>query len=79
MLKDLKKQPIHLFSRHPLPDHFDNFFVKLEKKMKNLPGVRLNELLAEAQKHHDSFELKILPIGEKTAILPVKKNGSCLL
>ena len=75
----LKNVPLKLGAKLVIPVHFDNFFVKLEKKMKNLPGVRLNELLAEAQKHHDSFELKILPIGEKTAILPVKKNGSCLL
>jgi len=34
----------------------------------------LNEFLIESKKYQENFELKFLPIGEKTAILPVKKK-----
>jgi len=68
----LKNVPLKLGAKLLIPIHFDNFFVKLEKKMKKLPGVRLNEFLAKAKKHQENFELKFLPIGEKTVILPLK-------
>lgn len=68
----LKNVPLALGVKMIIPIHFDNFFIKLDKKMKNLPGLKLKEFLAEAEKHRQSFELKTLPIGEKTAILPLK-------
>lgn len=70
----LKNVPLKLGVKLLIPVHFDNFFVSLEKKMKNLPGVRLNEFVAKAGKHHDYFDLKILPIGEKTVVLPLHKK-----
>lgn len=74
----LKNVPLQLGAKLVIPVHFDNFFVKLEKKMRNLPGVKLKEFLSEAEKNRKSFELKILSIGEKTAILPVKTKGSSI-
>ncbi|MCE5212373.1 MAG: MBL fold metallo-hydrolase [Deltaproteobacteria bacterium] len=68
----LKNVPLALGVKMIIPIHFDNFFVRLDKKMKNLPGLKLKEFLAEAEKHRQSFELKTLSIGEKTAILPLK-------
>jgi L-ascorbate metabolism protein UlaG (beta-lactamase superfamily) len=70
----LKNIPLKLGAKIVIPIHFDNFFLPLEKKLKNLPTARFNEFLATAQKHRGSFELKILSVGEKSAILPVKKQ-----
>jgi L-ascorbate metabolism protein UlaG (beta-lactamase superfamily) len=69
--KYLKNVPLKLRARIVIPIHFDNFFISLEKKIKNLPGVRLWEFLTVADRHSSSFELKILPIGKKVAILPL--------
>lgn len=70
----LKNVPLALGVKLIIPIHFDNFSIKLDKKMKNLPGIKLKEFLAEAEKHRQSFELKTLSIGEKTAILPLKSQ-----
>jgi L-ascorbate metabolism protein UlaG (beta-lactamase superfamily) len=70
----LKNIPLKLGAKIVIPIHFDNFFLPLEKKLKNLPTARFNEFLATAQKHRGSFELKILSLGEKSAILPVEKK-----
>lgn len=67
----LNNVPLKLGSKLIIPVHFDNFFVSLEKKMKNLPGVKLKEFLATAENYRGCFELKFLSIGEKTAILPL--------
>ena len=66
--------PIKLEAKLVIPIHFDNFFRSLEKKMRILPSVRFKEFLSVANRHHNRFELKTLTIGEKTAILPVKKK-----
>jgi L-ascorbate metabolism protein UlaG (beta-lactamase superfamily) len=67
----LENVPLKLGAKIVIPIHFDNFFVSLEKKLKYLPGVQLKEFLATAQGHRGSFELKMLRVGEKSAILPV--------
>ena len=69
--KYLQNIPLRLEVKLVIPIHFDNFFVSLEKKMKYLPGVKINEFLAAAKRYHDAFELKILPLGEKTPVLPL--------
>lgn len=69
-----KNVPLELGAKLLIPVHFDNFFISLEKKTRNLPGVRLKEFLAEAEKHQAGLVLKILQIGEKTAILPPGKT-----
>jgi L-ascorbate metabolism protein UlaG (beta-lactamase superfamily) len=68
----LQNVPLKLGAKLIIPIHFDNFFIPLEKKMKNLPGVRLNEFLAKAEKHRDGFSLKVPSIGQKEVILPLK-------
>lgn len=70
----LNNVPLKLGAKLVIPIHFDNFFVSLEKKMKILPRVKLKEFLATAENYRDRFELKFLPIGEKTAILPVNNK-----
>jgi L-ascorbate metabolism protein UlaG (beta-lactamase superfamily) len=70
----LKNIPLKLGAGLLIPIHFDNFFRSLEKKMRILPSVRFKEFLSVANRHHNRFELKTLTIGEKTAILPVKKK-----
>jgi L-ascorbate metabolism protein UlaG (beta-lactamase superfamily) len=70
----LKNIPLKLGVRLLIPIHFDNFFRSLEKEMRILASVRFKEFLSVANRHHDRFELKTLPIGEKAAILPVKKK-----
>ena len=72
--KYLKNVPLKLRARVVIPIHFDNFFISLEKKIKNLPGVHLREFLTAADRHSSSFELKILSVGEKAAILPLQKK-----
>lgn len=67
----LENVPLKLGAKMIIPIHFDNFFAPLERKMKNLPGVRLKNFIAEAGRYHDSFDLKMLPIGEKREILPL--------
>jgi L-ascorbate metabolism protein UlaG (beta-lactamase superfamily) len=67
----LENVPLKLGAKLIIPIHFDNFFIPLEKKMKYLPEVKINEFLAVAKRHHDAFELKILPLGEKTPVLPL--------
>lgn len=52
----LENVPLKLDAKIVIPIHFDNFFVSLEKKLKYLPGARLKEFLATAQKHRRSFE-----------------------
>jgi len=74
----LENVPLKLGAKLLIPIHFDNFFMPLAKKMKILPTVRFKEFLKAAYRHRASFELKTLPIGEKVAILPVKKNISRL-
>jgi len=69
----LRNVPLTLGIRLVIPVHFDNFFVSLEKRKKNLPGVRLKEFLAVAGSYHDYFDVKILPIGEKSIVLPLHK------
>jgi hypothetical protein len=51
----LENVPLKLGAKIVIPIHFDNFLVPLEKKQKYLPGVRLKEFLATAQKHRGSF------------------------
>jgi L-ascorbate metabolism protein UlaG (beta-lactamase superfamily) len=70
----LNNVPLKLGAKLVIPVHFDNFFVSLEKKKKNLPGVKLKEFLATAENYRGRFELKLLPIGEKTAILPANNK-----
>jgi L-ascorbate metabolism protein UlaG (beta-lactamase superfamily) len=69
--KYLKNVPLKLGARIVIPIHFDNFFIPLERKIKNLPGLRLREFLSVAKNNCSGFELKILPIGKKMAILPL--------
>jgi L-ascorbate metabolism protein UlaG (beta-lactamase superfamily) len=70
----LKNVPLKLGAGVVIPIHFDNFFMPLEKKMKTLPGLRFKEFLSAVKRHRDNFELKILPMGEKVAILPNQKK-----
>lgn len=70
----LKNVPLKLGAKIVIPVHFDNFFVSLDKKMKKLPGVRFKEFLDAAENHRRSFELKILSIGARTAILPLNNK-----
>lgn len=70
-LQYLENVPLKLGVKLVIPVHFDNFFVSLEKKMRNLPGVRMKEFLSAAKLQRNSFELKIMPIGETSAILPL--------
>jgi len=70
----LKNVPLKLNAKLVIPIHFDNFFIPLEKKMKNLPGVKLKAFLAEAEKHREDFATRIPSIGKKTIILPLRKN-----
>jgi L-ascorbate metabolism protein UlaG (beta-lactamase superfamily) len=72
----LKNVPLALGVKLIIPIHFDNFFIKLDKKMKNLPGIRFKDFFTAAQRYRNLFELKTLSIGEKTAILPIKTKES---
>jgi L-ascorbate metabolism protein UlaG (beta-lactamase superfamily) len=68
----LKNIPIKLEAKLVVPIHFDNFFVPLEKKLRILPTAHFREFCAVADRYRDSFELRTLSLGEKTAILPTK-------
>ncbi|MCX5850106.1 MAG: MBL fold metallo-hydrolase [Deltaproteobacteria bacterium] len=70
----LKNVPLKLGAKLVIPIHFDNFFVPLEKKMRILLTAHFKEFLAVANRHCAFFELQILPIGKKVAILSEKKN-----
>lgn len=70
----LNNVSLNLGAKIVIPVHFDNFFVSLEKKFKNLPGVKLKEFLATAENYRGRFKLKILPIGERTAVLPLNNK-----
>ncbi len=63
----LENVALKLNAKIVVPIHYDNFFVSLDKKMKNLPGVNFREFLATAGKYRNSFNLKLLSIGEKSA------------
>jgi L-ascorbate metabolism protein UlaG (beta-lactamase superfamily) len=67
----LNNIPLKLKAKLVIPIHFDNFFAPLTKKMKRLPTARFREFLVAADAHRESFELKILSIGEKTNLLPL--------
>jgi L-ascorbate metabolism protein UlaG (beta-lactamase superfamily) len=66
--------PIKLGAKLVIPIHFDNFFMPLEKGMRIMTMAHFKEFCAVADRHSASFELKTLPLGEKTAILPVPKK-----
>jgi L-ascorbate metabolism protein UlaG (beta-lactamase superfamily) len=66
----LQNIPVKLGAKCLIPVHFDNFFVSLEKKMRMMPSARFKEFLATAESYRDNFELDILQIGGKAAILP---------
>ncbi|MDI6741853.1 MAG: MBL fold metallo-hydrolase [Smithella sp.] len=66
----LQNIPVKLGAKCLIPIHFDNFFVSLEKKMRILPTAGFKEFLSTAESYRDNFELDILQIGEKAAILP---------
>jgi len=63
----LENVPLKLNAKIVIPIHFDNFFVSLDRKMKNLPGVNFQEFLTTAGKYGNRFQLKILSVGEKSA------------
>ena len=63
----LENVALKLNAKIVVPIHFDNFFISLDKKMKNLPGVNFREFLTTADRYRNFFALKILSIGEKTA------------
>lgn len=63
----LENVALKLNAKIVIPIHYDNFFASLDKKMKNLPGVNVQEFLTTAGKYRNIFELKTLPIGEKSA------------
>ncbi len=70
----LKNVPLELGARLVIPIHFDNFFLPLKKKLKNLPGTRLKEFYAAAGRYQKHFALRVLPVGEKAAILSVPEG-----
>jgi len=63
--------PDKLGVRLVIPIHFDNFFIPLEKGLRILATAHFREFCASADKYSDRFQLKTLPLGEKTRILPV--------
>lgn len=63
----LENVPLKLNAKIVIPIHFDNFFVSLDRKMKNLPGVNFQEFLTTAGKYGNRFQLKIISVGEKSA------------
>ncbi len=69
----IKNVPLKLGAKLVIPIHFDNFFIPLAKNMRLLPTVKFKEFLRVADRYRASFELKTLSIGEKVAILPIKK------
>ncbi len=72
----LKHVPLALQAKRLIPIHFDNFFLPLEKPLKKLPGVRFQEFVASAQKYQKDFALRVLPVGERTLILPADQEIS---
>jgi L-ascorbate metabolism protein UlaG (beta-lactamase superfamily) len=70
----LKNVPLELEAKLVIPIHFDNFFLPLKKNLNIMPGARLKEFFAVAGRYHKHFTLRVLPVGEKTAILPVPKD-----
>lgn len=70
----LKNIPLQLGAKLLIPIHFDNFFVPLAKKMKVMPTAHFREFIATAQKYHNDFALRLLTIGEKTSVLPLKRS-----
>jgi len=71
----LKNVPLALGTKLVIPIHFDNFFLPLKRTPKIMPGARLKEFFAAAGRYQKHFALSILPVGEKTAILPVPSKG----
>ncbi len=67
----LQNVPLQLEAKRVIPIHFDNFFTPLEKKMKYLPGVKVNEFLTAADRYRNHFKIKMIAMNEKSAILPV--------